>query len=126
MIFRNAKDIPLNTNPGTLPNVSAALTQWQQPMKIYKIVKTIVNFKVVETPTVINFSGVVQAGTPEQLIQKPEGQRSWRWSSIWILPGVDVSVDDIIESLGKKYRVMSKTDWVQYGYVALEVSEDWT
>jgi hypothetical protein len=121
----NAKDFKLNQNIGTLPNVSSTLMNWMQPFTISKVIKTVVNHELVETLQVVAFEGVVEAGTPEQLEIKPEAQRSWKWVNIWTLPTINLLTDDIVESMGKNYRIKSKQDWAQYGYIQYEAVEDW-
>lgn len=124
MIF-NGKDRPLNQAIGSLPNVSNALNNWMQPMIVSRVIKNIVNYQLVEMLNVFNFEGVIEAGTPEQLLLKPEAQRSWKWVNIWTMPGIDLVVDDIVETNGKKYRIKSKQDWAEYGYIQYEAIEDW-
>jgi hypothetical protein len=125
-MIKNAKDISLNQNTGTLPDVSAALLNWLQPMQVKQITKKNVNFSVVETVVLINFEGVVENQSPEQIMYKPEGQRSWKWVAIWTLATITLNVDDIVTSLGKTYRIKNKSDWYQYGYINYEAVEDWT
>ena len=125
-MIKNAKDTLLNQNTGCLPDVSSALLNWLQPMQVNQIVKTTVNYSVVEKLTTINFEGVIEAGTPEQIMMKPEGQRSWKWVSIWTHSTVQLNTDDIVTSLGKSYRIKSKSDWYQYGYINYEAHEDYS
>lgn len=122
----NASSVLLNQNPGTLPNVSRALLNWFQPLNFVTIVKTVVNFAVVETLTTVNFLGVRQPFTPQMLLMKPEGERQWKWETIHALPGLILSPDDIITFLGVNYRVMQKLDWKEYGYVQYDIVQDYT
>jgi hypothetical protein len=95
-------------------------------MQVKQITKKNVNFSVVETVVLINFEGVVENQSPEQIMYKPEGQRSWKWVAIWTLATITLNVDDIVTSLGKTYRIKNKSDWYQYGYINYEAVEDWT
>lgn len=122
----NASSVLLNQNPGTLPNVSRALLNWFQPLNFVTIVKTVVNFAVVETLTTVNFLGVRQPFTPQMLLMKPEGERQWKWETIHALPGLILSPDDIITFLGVNYRVMQKLDWKEYGFVEYHIVQDYT
>lgn len=124
MIF-NAKDKLLNENTGTLPDVSGALLSYFQPMSFTKITKTIENFQTVEKARTINFKGVIQPFTPEQLKIKPEGQWSWNWNMVHADPSCVLSTDDVITYLNVQYRVMAKIDYSRYGYVEYHIIADY-
>lgn len=123
--IKDAKDTSLTQNPGTLPNMSGALEGWQQPMTVKKIVKSTVNYELVEAETTIYFSGVLERMTPQQMQMRPEGQRAWVWYNIFCLVNVDLEIDDVVESLGKRYRIKSKNDWSSYGYRSFDAIQDW-
>lgn len=125
MIF-NAKDKKLFANPGTLPDVSGALLSWFQKMLFVKVVKTIVNFQVVETPTRIFFQGVMQAFSEQQLKMKPEGQRAWNWYQLHAELGLVLNPDEVVNYLGNQYRVKSKIDHTQYGFIEYHLILDYT
>lgn len=122
----DAKDIPLDQITGSLPNVSNALLDWLQPLTFIMIVKSVVNFKLLESKTVYSFMGVVESITPTKLEMKPEGQRSWNYINIWTLPNVTLKIDDIFSYMGKEYRVERRNDWVQYGYSEFEAVENYS
>lgn len=124
--IKNASDVSLADNPGTLPNLSEAMTSWFQTMTFTRLTKAIVNFSTVETPVSYTFTGVKQPFSPEQLEMKPEGMRSWKWFTIHALPDLILATDDIITLTGIDYRVMTKRDYKEYGYVQYEVVEDYT
>lgn len=122
----NAGDSRLFQNPGTLPDMSTTLLEWFQPMIFKQIVKSVVDFQNVETPTDINFQGVMQPLTEQQLRMKPEGQRSWKWNLLHAEPGLPLKPDDAITYQGQQYRVMSKKDYTQYGYTEYHLVQDYT
>lgn len=123
--IHNASDVTLQSNPGTLPNFSDAVGNWFQLLKFEQVVKTIVNFVVVETTTPIQFQGFVQTFTPRQLMMKPEGQRLWKWKQILCWPGVPLKPDDVIRYEDIQYRVMESIDFKQYGYHEYHIVEDY-
>lgn len=122
----NAKDIPLNQNSGTVPNVSVAMQNWFQAMIFSIITKTVVNYKVVETKVDMNFRGVWQNLSPQQLQLKPEGQRAWRWYQVHAEISLQLYPDQVINYLGKDYRVMARIDQALYGYLEYHLVEDYT
>ena len=122
----NASNTPLNQNCGTLPDVSGALFSWFQPLTFTSIVKTVVGYQVVETPTNVTFQGVWQPFTAQQLSMKPEGQRQWKWFTVHAQPGLELIPDEVITYLGTQYRIKDKLDYILYGYVEYHLVEDYT
>lgn len=122
----NGANTPINIRTGTVPDVSGALQDWFQPMVFTQVVKTVVGFEVVETPTTINFQGVVQPFTERQLMLKPEGERAWTWFWLHAEPQLTLQVDDVVNWLGKQTRVASRKDYALYGYVEYHLVQDWT
>jgi hypothetical protein len=126
MILGNAKNITLDNQTGTLPNVSDALMGWMQPMTFGVVTKTVVNFQVVETMTEINFQGVMQPLQAEQLMMKPEGQQSWNWQWLHADPSLVLTIDQVINYRGTQYRVMAFKPYDSYGYREYELVQDYT
>ncbi len=125
MVIQNASSIPLNANPGSLPNVSDALMSWFQQMTFTLITKSVINHELVEIGTDYSTMGVRQPFTPQQLAMKPEGQRQWLWETMHTLPGITLKVDDVIVFSGVRYRVMQKLDWKEYGFTELHIVQDY-
>lgn len=123
--IHDAKDVPLRAGPGTVPNVVESMYDYFQQNTFVRIVKTIVNFQVVETETEESFFGVRQPFTPQMLQMKPEGERDWKWETIHAFPTLQLSPDDRIVFSGTKYRVMQKSDFKEYGYVLYQICEDY-
>lgn len=121
----NAGDQPLNFNSGTVPDVSGAMLNWFQPLTFTTIVKTVINFQVVETPTDVTYLGVWQPFTEKQIMYKPEGQRAWSWYWLHAEPGLILKPDDVVTYLGVQFRVRSQKDYRLYGYVEYQLTEDY-
>lgn len=122
----NGKNRPLTFQQGTVPDVSGALKDWFQAMVFTRVVKQTVGFQDVETPTNINFWGVVQPLTERQLLLKPEGQRAWTWFLLHADPVLTLQVDEVVTWIGKQTRVMSRKDFAMYGYCEYHLVQDWT
>lgn len=121
----NGCNVPLNTKMGTVPDLSGSLKDWFQNISFIVIVKTVKGFEVVETPTLVNFFGVIHPFTPKQLILKPEGQRAWSWFQLFAEPTLTLEVDDVVTYAGVQTRVMAKEDFNLYGYVSYHLVQDW-
>jgi hypothetical protein len=110
---------------GALPFVGDAMQGWWQPMTFELIGKTILDHAVIETKTRINFRGVRQPLSPQQLAIKPEGQRAWKWQMIHAEPSLQLKNDDVIYYNGVRYRVMNRSDYTEYGYMYYEIVQDY-
>lgn len=122
-MIQNAKDVPLNRNPGSLPDLSGALLSWFQPMDFTLITKAVVNAQLTEIEVPYSYMGVRQPFTVQQLLIKPEGQRSWKWETIHAYPELNLKTDDIIVFNAVTYRVMQKLDWSEYAFVEYHICE---
>jgi hypothetical protein len=126
MTIFNAKDRPLNLNSGTLPDVSGAMQDWFLPMTFVRVTKEIVNSRLVETRKNINFRGVWQPLSAQDLVMKPEGQRNWRWFMIHSTIDLILTTDEVIEYQGTQYRVKAVYDYKEYGYLNYHLAQDYT
>jgi hypothetical protein len=128
MIINNAANYPLGTaqNVGTLPDMSTTLLDYFQQMTFTVIVKTVVNYVLVETPTSTSFQGVWQPLSPQKIAMKDIGQREWQWNMLHADPSLSLSVDDEIVYNGTQFRVDSKTDYTSYGYIEYHLVNDYT
>jgi hypothetical protein len=122
----NGKNVPLNVQTGTVPDVSGALKDWFQQMTFEAVTKTTSAFQVVEAGDPIVFRGVIQPFTERQLIMKPEGQRAWTWLWLHAEPSLTLQVDDVVLYLGVQTRVMARKNYTIYGYVEYQLVQDWT
>ncbi len=125
MTIRNAANFDLSDSPGTLPNMTSALLDYFQKMTFSKITKTTVNFQLVEKAQVYYTKGVRQPLKPQAILMKPEGQRKWVWEMLHILPDVVLGIDDVVDFKGTRYRVMSRSDYTEYGFLQYEIAQDY-
>ncbi len=122
----NGANRPLNTQAGTVPDVSGALKDYFQPMVFETVAKSVSGFQVVEAGTQIQFMGVLQPLSGRQLALKPEGQRAWTWLTLHADPVLTLKVDEVVIYLGKQTRVMGKKNYELYGFVEYTLVQDWT
>lgn len=126
----NASNIPLNQLAGSVPNMQGALDNWYQPLTFTRVVKTTINFQVVETFVDISFRGVVQPLRDKELAILPEGQRAWCWLSVvaQCRPNdaiMTLDVDEVIQWNGKKTRIMARKHYGLYGFIKYRLVQDW-
>lgn len=122
----NASSRLLTETSGTLPDVSGALLDYFQAMTFVRVGKVVDEFIVTETPTDIDFQGVIQPFGARQLAMKPEGQRAWKWWMLHAQPGITLEPDEVVSYQGTQYRVRSQNDYGLYGYVSYELTEDYS
>lgn len=121
----NASSVPLDANPGTLPNMQDAMGDYFQNTEFVRITKTVLNGQVVETRCPFSMKAIVANFTGQQLMMKEIGQRKWKWISVWAYPNIILTPDDVICYLGVNYRVDHKNDWSVYGYLQYDLVEDY-
>lgn len=127
--IQNGKDIPLNFQQGTVPNMGEAITDWFQNLSFVKVAKSVVGFEVLETPTATSFWGVFMPLSPRELKLLPEGQRAWTLYKLYAQPVLTLQVDDVLifpQINNKQTRVMSREDYALYSYVSYTLCQDWT
>lgn len=122
----NGANRPLTFGQGTVPDVSGALKDWFQAMIFTRVLKETIGFQDVETPTDINFQGVIQPLSGRDLMLKPEGQRAWTWFLLHADPVLLLDVDEVVTWISKQTRVMSRKTYAMYGFVEYHLVQDWT
>lgn len=124
--IRNASDTLLSQNVGTLPNMSEALADYQQPMLFTKVAKTVSGYQNVEDGVAIRFMGVWQPFSARQLSMKPVGERAWKWFMLHAEPNVILQPDEVVIYQGTQYRVMEDNDYVVNGFLEYHLVQDFT
>ena len=118
----NAKNLTIPQNVGGLPDVSAAVMMLLQPVTVMTVTQQLINGYYKPINQTIGTQASIQP-LPQELAIKMEGERSWRWSLIHILPNVILENNDLITLFGIQYKVMKKENWAQYGYIDYFVVE---
>lgn len=94
-------------------------------MSFRRIKKEVVNFEVNEISISYPYQGVFQPMRSRDIELKPEGQRNWKWWTLYCKTQYDIDNYDRIEDFkGKKFRVMKTSDWAQAGFCVFELVED--
>jgi hypothetical protein len=109
----------------TVPDVGAALRAWFQKITLFKVTKQFIDFEVVESRIPFTTSGVIQPLSGTSLEMKPEGQRAWDWLELHCENGLILTVDEVVEYRGRKYRIMNKKGYSAYGFTYYEMVNDY-
>lgn len=110
---------------GPTPNMRSTLAGWVRELSLSRVVKTAVDFEIVEREVAIPGAGVWQPLSNARLAIKPEGQRSWRWFMIHATTDLKLNTDDVFTRAGTKYRVMANGEWDDNGFRLYEVVNDY-
>lgn len=111
----------------SFPNMKAAVMAWAEPTKIFIVAKRTADYLVNESyfeKTIKMF----RVPSSQNLEMKPEGQRRWNQETVYCDTSFDLKVDDIIIfgcTSGERFRIISKTDYKQFGYVQYELLSDY-
>ena len=105
------------------PDMTDVLAGFTKPFRFAVISKTVVDYEVSEAKATLEWAtGVRQPLTPQQLRIKPEGQRSWKWWTLWT--SKRLKVDDVIQDeSNRQYRIMEVSDWTEAGHLKFELME---
>ena len=115
MTIINAKDKLLSSVNLGVPNVADVVQGWLSSLTASKVTQTIEDGDVIETYTLIRFSGMIQPLKGIELEIKPEGERHWEWIKIYT-DYANFEVDDCINIQGNDYRIKQKRPYEKYGY----------
>ena len=108
-----------------MPQMSGTLQGWQIPLTLVKITQNIVDGDLQTTEQTINFQGVWQPLSAEQLSLLPEGQRSWEQCWVHAVSGqLNLETGSKVIFKGKRYKITQKKDYGLNGYVEYMLIRD--
>ena len=96
-----------------LPNKAKTLKKWEQTVILKTAVRTTVDFEPVVVITPTNIKAVVQVATAEQL---KAFDIDWSLRYIWCHSSSDIDAGQYIEYKGINYKVISPSNWQDYGF----------
>lgn len=109
-----------------MPNMSQTLNGWEVPLTLVRIIQDVDEGDLTYKDEKINFMGVFQPMSMEQLQLLPEGQRSWSHYWIHCKSGtLNLETADKIIFNNKMYKVIEKKDYSLNGYVEYHVITDY-
>ena len=121
-MINNAKNKLLSQQNLSIPNVADVVRGWLSSLTASRVSKTIEDGDVIETYSIIRFSGMIQPLSGIELEIKPEGERHWEWVKIFT-DYANFYVDDCITIQGFNYRIRHKMPYEKYGYGFLEATK---
>jgi hypothetical protein len=114
---------------GDIPQVGDVLDglfQYLTVEKIGKLINSSTAFQVVETTVQIPFRGLIVPEKAWELQFKPVAQRTWKFYKLFAESVLPLFTDDVVLWQGNQYRIVSLTDWAQFGYFEYSLAQDWT
>jgi len=96
-----------------LPNKAKTLKKWEQTVILKTAVRTTLDGEPTVDITLVNIKSVVQVATAEQL---KAFDIDWSLRYIWCHSSSDIKAGQYIEQHGINYKVISPSDWQDYGY----------
>lgn len=110
-----------------MPQMQATIFGLEETMQFQIVVKSVNGADIAEsskTPQNVPlwFEGSLQPLHPRELLVKPEGQRAWKWWTLFT--DLELQKDWVITDIdGIKYRVMSSSDWRNAGFRQYQLIE---
>lgn len=109
-----------------MPQMNNTLNGWEVPLTLVKVIQNVVEGDLVTTELVIDFKGVWQPFSYQQLALLPEGQRDWSHYWIHAKSGtLDLQTADKIIFQGNRYKVLERKDYGLNGYIEYHVIADY-
>lgn len=108
-----------------MPQINNALNGWEVPLTLVKVIQNVVEGDLVTTELKINFKGVWQPLSAEQLNLLPEGQRSWE--NVWIhakSSQLNLETADKVIFKNRRYKITQKKDYGLNGFVEYMLIRD--
>lgn len=101
-------------------DMTDALIEWEQPVKLKTKTETTVDFEPIVTVTSQDILAVVQSANKESLTLD-----SLDWSKEYLLIHARLKIEagQFIEKGGKDYKVVSPADYMDYGFCAAIAEE---
>ncbi len=121
----NARDKSVNELSSALPNVGESIQELLQSVIATYIQKQQINGYTQEVLITILTRASIQPFTAQQLKIMPEGQRKWRYFTVYTQKNLDLQPDEIFAIKGINYRILGKTDWSDYGFFQYDTIEDY-
>lgn len=97
-----------------LPDVSDALEEWVSDYTVKTLTRTTVDFEPVDVVTPRTVQAMVQPADPQRLQTLAGLDWSLKYVTVHSLDAV--AVGEYIEYRGEDYKLVSTTDWSDYGY----------
>lgn len=105
----------------SFPNVAEAMWDWETAVPLRIVDKTIVDFEVAEKKVLDTvFNGVLQPIPAQKLLIKPEGERKWKWYTLWTTQVLNMDMI-LLDADDREYRVMRSSDWNGAGFYEYEL-----
>lgn len=108
-----------------MPQMDTTLNGWEVPLTLIKVTQDVEDGDLVTTEKQINFKGVWQPFSMEQLALLPEGQRSWSHYWVHTKDTIDLNTADKIKFNGKPYKVIEKKDYSLNGFYEYHIVLDY-
>ena len=109
-----------------MPQMNNTLNGWEVPLTLVKVIQNVVEGDLVTTELKINFKGVWQPFSYQQLALLPEGQRDWSHYWLHAKSGtLDLQTADKIIFQGNRYKVLERKDYGLNGYIDYHVIADY-
>ena len=109
-----------------MPQLDSALTGWEVPLTLIKMIQNVEDGLVSFTEQTFNFQGVWQPLKDEQLQFLPENQRSWEWIWIHAKAGtLNLQTADKVIFNDKRYKVMAVKDYSLNGFIEYQLVRDY-
>ena len=122
----NASSRTVSQSANTVPQMGGNMQDWFVNLTFKRRLVEQQDSQVIEKWTSFVARGFVQPFTGRVLEIMKQGDRSWKWSSLFALPGLTLNIQDIVvDANGVPYRVQTEKDFSIFGFVRYYVIRDY-
>lgn len=109
-----------------MPQMKAAFAGWTKPITLKVLEQTVVDGFIQDSERLFTFAGTIQPLSPNKIMLKPEGQRSWEWLQIHcVASSTDLKTNDRIVYNSRHYKIMAVNDYQLNNFVEYHAVYDY-
>ena len=120
----NACNKDLNELASGVPDVGASIMEVLQPVTATYVEKQQIAGYTQEITINLPTKASIQPNN-QPLKMMPEGQRKWKYFTIYALCNLNLQPDMQFTIRGIVYRILDKTDWKEYGFIKYDTVQDY-
>ena len=115
----------MRNNFNSMPRVDDVIAGWETEIKTNQRRQILVDGDVEYKNVYVKMRGTIQPLKSEDIILKPEEQRSWAWYQIHVTTRYEsLKTNQIIYIDNKPYKVMARKDYTRNGYNEYHIIAD--
>ena len=110
--------------PG-VPYLATAIRGWTQKRQVELVTQTVVSHVPTESRVTTQLDINIQPTPAQEVIRRPEDQRSWKYWTLIVREGPVLDIDDVAVVESISYRITHVHNWSESGFQKYQAIEDY-